>query len=193
MSKVVDLTGQKVGRLTVIKRKYPNNRGGRAKWLCRCECGKETVVVGADLRNGHTKSCGCLNRELTKDKLRLSYGLSSMRNAMWNYKNNAKNKGYVFELTEEQFAEITKKDCFYCGAKPSNIYKNHDSYGEYVYNGIDRIDNTRGYTIDNVVPCCKICNYKKGALTLQEFMEWIEKVYNTWLARRLSLQTSQKT
>ena len=49
--------------------------------------------------------------------------------------------------------------------------------GIYIYNGIDRIDNNKGYTIDNIVPCCHICNQAKSSFTLQEFQDWIEKVY----------------
>jgi len=59
----IDLTGQKFGRFTVISR-AENNKDGRAMWLCRCECGNERIVMGKCLRNGHTKSCGCLNKDI---------------------------------------------------------------------------------------------------------------------------------
>ena len=62
MGKVKDLTGQRFGRLTVIKR-VENNRHGKAQWLCKCDCGNETTVIGSGLINGNTKSCGCYNRE----------------------------------------------------------------------------------------------------------------------------------
>lgn len=52
-------------RLTVIERAENNHRGD-AQWLCRCECGNEVVVKGISLRSGHTRSCGCLQ----KDKVR---------------------------------------------------------------------------------------------------------------------------
>lgn len=63
MQKPIDLTGQTFGRFTVLQRAH-NNKEGRAMWLCRCECGNERVVMGKCLRNGHTQSCGCLNREV---------------------------------------------------------------------------------------------------------------------------------
>lgn len=62
MSKVKDLQGKKFNRLTVIKR-VENDKNGRAKWLCQCTCGNETVVMGQRLINGKTKSCGCLRGE----------------------------------------------------------------------------------------------------------------------------------
>lgn len=62
MQKPIDLTGMRFGRFTVISR-AENNKDGRAMWLCRCDCGNERIVMGKCLRNGHTKSCGCLNKE----------------------------------------------------------------------------------------------------------------------------------
>lgn len=59
----MDLTGIKYGRLTAIKRVGVNN-SGNATWLCVCECGQQTSVGSNNLRSGHTKSCGCLGREL---------------------------------------------------------------------------------------------------------------------------------
>lgn len=60
MGNFIDLTGQKFGRLTVIKRDFSKKR---TAWLCKCECGKEKVVISNDLRSGKTKSCGCLQKE----------------------------------------------------------------------------------------------------------------------------------
>lgn len=54
-----DLTGRNFGRLTVIKRDFEKT-GSNAYWICQCECGKTTTVRSADLKNGHTRSCGCL-------------------------------------------------------------------------------------------------------------------------------------
>lgn len=54
----VDLAGQQYGRLTVLRR--AENVGSRTAWLCRCACGREVVVKTCHLRDGHTRSCGCL-------------------------------------------------------------------------------------------------------------------------------------
>lgn len=64
MSKLKDITGQKFGKLTVLYRNG-SNANGVAKWQCRCECGKECIVQGRNLRNGNTQSCGCLQKERT--------------------------------------------------------------------------------------------------------------------------------
>ena len=59
--KLIDLTGKRFGYLTVIKRveNTTYNSGSSATWLCKCDCGKEKKIVGASLRKGDTKSCGC--------------------------------------------------------------------------------------------------------------------------------------
>ena len=65
MGKFVDLTGQRFGRLVVIK--LLTSKGTkRLKWLCKCDCGNECVVLGHNLVGGHTKSCGCLRKEKTR-------------------------------------------------------------------------------------------------------------------------------
>ena len=63
-----DLTGQKFGNLTVVKR--IENKGKYAVWECLCDCGNTTEVFGGNLRKGHTKSCGCLKGKLYEDDLK---------------------------------------------------------------------------------------------------------------------------
>jgi len=174
-----DLTGRRFGRLTVIKRDYsdPRNKADKIFWLCKCDCGNEKNIDGRHLRNGNTKSCGCLRNELTSKRSRLGFGLANTRERISRYKSNAKNRGLEWNLTEEQFTKLTKQNCYYCGAKPKNQSKRKWQNGSYACNGLDRIDNTKGYTIDNVVPCCKDCNAAKGKLTLQEFKDLIKRIY----------------
>ena len=79
MSKLIDLTGKTFGRLKVIKRAddYVSPNGNRTvRWLCECSCGKSQpiIVVGNKLKNGWTKSCGCL-REETISKIKKKYNV----------------------------------------------------------------------------------------------------------------------
>ena len=62
MAKLIDETGKIYGYLTVLGR--AENKNNRAMWKCKCKCGKETIVSGKSLRNGETKSCGCLKKEV---------------------------------------------------------------------------------------------------------------------------------
>jgi hypothetical protein len=74
------------------------------------------------------------------------------------YRSGALRRGIPFELTKEQFRDITNNDCIYCGAPK-----------EVAAIGIDRIDNEFGYTTSNCVPCCRHCNTRKLNLPLDVF------------------------
>lgn len=65
MPALIDLTGQKFGRLQVIQRDFSKNQEGKRGtfWLCKCECNNEVVVNSINLKNGGTQSCGCLQKE----------------------------------------------------------------------------------------------------------------------------------
>ncbi len=76
MSKLIDLSGQRFGRLTVIER--AESPGKRVSWLCKCECGKEIIVTADKLRSAHTRSCGCLSKEITSASSR-THGMSKTR------------------------------------------------------------------------------------------------------------------
>lgn len=68
MGKVIDMTGQKFGRLTVIERDFNTNTNHKAYWICQCNCGKIISVRGQDLRQGKTLSCGCYSKEINSIK-----------------------------------------------------------------------------------------------------------------------------
>ena len=72
MTKLIDITGQRFGKLVVISRHPVNLRKNCPSWVCICDCGTETVKVGQDLRAGCVKSCGCSSYELTRKKDRKS-------------------------------------------------------------------------------------------------------------------------
>lgn len=64
MGKLVNLAGKRYGRLVVMRRSG-TAKNGEATWLCKCDCGREVVIQGNNLRIGHTKSCGCLSVDAT--------------------------------------------------------------------------------------------------------------------------------
>lgn len=61
-----NLIGRKFGRLTVIER-AENYKNGSTRWLCRCECGKELILLRSSIVSGHTKSCGCYSRDYHRE------------------------------------------------------------------------------------------------------------------------------
>ncbi|AAC96857.1 hypothetical protein PBCV1_A490L [Paramecium bursaria Chlorella virus 1] len=74
------------------------------------------------------------------------------------YKSKMKNKD--FQLTKEQYVTLCQENCTYCGRMCTETHTN----------GIDRVDNTRGYILDNCVSCCGSCNIAKGTLNVEEFI-----------------------
>ena len=66
MGKIKDLTGQRFGRLTVIKM-VGKDSIGKILWLCQCDCGEECIIRGNSLRTGNTTSCGCYNKQRTRE------------------------------------------------------------------------------------------------------------------------------
>jgi len=93
------------------------------------------------------------------------------------YKSRANKKGMVFELSIEKFKAITQKNCFYCGSGLSNLCSPSSANGAFHYNGIDRVDNMKGYELNNCVSCCSVCNRAKDIMSKDEFLNWIENVY----------------
>lgn len=184
MSELKDLQGQKFHRLYVLRR--IRSRNGRARWLCTCECGNQTKVLGKELRNGHIKSCGCLQRDWAKNGQKKAG--TALRQLFSKTLNRAKKHGRTFELSFEEFVAMSVMPCVYCGRERASVNK----YGqeEFRYNGLDRIDSSEGYTKDNTVSCCKHCNTMKSDLTLVEFFDQVERIYGVILARRFSDETT---
>ena len=69
---------------------------------------------------------------------------------------NARKRGYEFLLSYDDFKRLSIKNCIYCGIKPSNKFHAKNAYGYCTFNGIDRVNNKKGYTLKNSVTCCPI-------------------------------------
>jgi 5-methylcytosine-specific restriction endonuclease McrA len=115
---------------------------------------------------------------MTSARRRISKGEASFNFVYLAYKARARYAGLGFNLSEEEFRGLTGGSCRYCGAVPSNTTNRKQTNGQYVYSGIDRVDNAKGYIIDNCVSCCKLCNRAKGTMTTREFYLWIGRVYS---------------
>jgi hypothetical protein len=167
----IDRTGQRYGRLVVLKLAKIKNASGKGQsfWLCKCDCGNETIVVSYKLSSGNTKSCGCLRMQPKVPPAERA------RNVVLNvYRTNARKRGYRWDLTDEDFDRLTCQPCFYCGLQPSAVVTS--GRGTFTYNGIDRMDNTIGYTPKNSVSCCATCNRAKRAMPYNDFIAWIVRL-----------------
>jgi hypothetical protein len=162
-----DLTGKKFGHLTALNRFYKNKI---PYWTCLCECGQSLNVKSNDLKSGHKLSCGCLDKDKPKRiREKKFWGAAQAKSS---YKHSAKKTGKEFTLTDEQIDHFLSGNCFYCGSPPSM------SNGDGSFrNGIDRVNNSFGYTLENCVSCCPTCNYSKRKMSPSAFFDWISRTY----------------
>ncbi len=154
MRQLIDLTGQNINRLTVIER-VDNDKYGYVKWLCRCECGKETIVRGGNLKNGHTKSCGCLKKELV-----------IQRNYKHGHSLDGGSKTYkTWESMIQRCTNLKNKAYKNYGGRGIKVCKSwlkfegfFQDMGERLPNmSLDRVDNNRNYCKEN----CRWATWKE--------------------------------
>lgn len=100
------------------------------------------------------------------------------------YRSRARKRKIRFSLSREEFYALVKLPCHYCGSPPQNKIRRPRVYGRAVfrYQGIDRKDNARGYTTDNVVPCCGRCNWLKSDILSYEEMLIVGSALTNWRA-----------
>jgi hypothetical protein len=138
----IDLTGQRFGRLTVLSL-YKSGR--HTTWNCICNCGKSIIVRSDSLRNGHTQSCGCYNRDISKvtscrhgvyqADMRVYYIWKGMKSRCNNTHHN-RYGGRGIQLCREW-------------QNPANFYNWAINHGYAEGLQIDRIDNDGDYCPEN--------------------------------------------
>ena len=166
------VAGTVYGRLTIIKSFRKPGKGTYC--LCQCIDGNRLEVRFSKLKNGDTKSCGCLADERLEEAHEaqtMERGLAAFQALYCTYKSNAAHRGYVFELSKADFRSIIEKDCAYCGGSPRpSAYRGN---GKCLHSGVDRIDNALGYTVANCAPACRYCNRAKSTKAVAEFKAWV--------------------
>jgi hypothetical protein len=113
---------------------------------------------------GHRSRCRDCSREYQRDYLtrrkatgwRLKW--TTPQQLHREYRRGARVRGLSFKLTVQDLESFWRRPCAYCGEAIETV-------------GLDRVDNTRGYELGNVVPCCHTCNLWKGTRTVAEFRE----------------------
>lgn len=170
-----DVTGEKRNMLTFINY-FGKNIANNNTWRVRCDCGKELICEYSDVNTGKIKSCGCLKTINAKKVNSLPFGEASFNQVYSYYKNSAKERNIPFELDKDFFRYTTGKNCYYCNSEPENTKISMYNNGHYLYNGIDRVDNNKGYIESNVLPCCKTCNFAKRSMGIEEFKKWISRL-----------------
>lgn len=183
-----NIIGRKFGRLTVldtlIKKLNNKKNPNRIFCKCQCDCGNLFITRKDGLLNNRIKSCGCL-RNINRDQKMLDkYNQETVKikSAQCLYRDVYSDGN----LTFDDFLQLTQQNCFYCNTLPKNkhtgfkknsmVYKTFNTY--FVYNGLDRIDSTLPHNKENVLPCCFQCNWAKNDKTINEFVDWLQKLCN---------------
>lgn len=205
--------GLRFGRLLVLECIEPSNglhygtlgSNKRGLWKCLCDCGNEVNIHGSFLitsKNG-TKSCGCLQKEaqIKIAKNRRAPDRVTINAQYLTHKNKGIKKGLGF-LEKEKWLSIVFQPCHYCGeidTRNNLLYSNFEAKSKFTeeeireydkqINGIDRIDSTKGYELDNCRPCCKQCNTLKMDYTEDEFFNKISLIHNRHSYKDVSLES----
>lgn len=139
-----DLTGQKFGRLTVVKRATDSNRGA-SRWECECACGNSTVVFSSSLPSGNTRSCGCLRHEL----------LTGPNNPTWKggitTEEEKVRKSPEYKLWRTAVFQRDNYNCRHCGYSAGGILNAHHIKPFATHPEL-RLDVGNGITL------CEVCH-----------------------------------
>lgn len=171
--------GDVFGDLTIVEivehQKY-GIRGNIFKYKCSCKCGGERVLFSTSLNKGKVTHCGCKTPESRSAASRGEFGVGIQNMVIRGYQRNAKDRGLSFNLSRDEILKLLSGNCFYCGDEPSRVVRVKKMYGEFIRNGIDRLDSSKGYESGNVVSCCTTCNFLKSDYTYNEFLQIIKKI-----------------
>lgn len=179
-TKLKDWTGQTFNELTFVRRTDERYRGA-VLWELRCSCGTTIKRIAHFVVKGITKSCGCKTKALRADagakSRKLDPRISSGR-SIWR-------RVYKDGCDFDTFLRLSQLPCTYCGVPPSRIYNKYDMdkrhprrpEADFIYNGLDRLDNSKDHSPDNIVPCCTVCNLMKGTFSVSDFFKQVRKIY----------------
>lgn len=164
--------GDKYGMLLVLEKIKKPSKGGFLEWKCLCDCGQKCIKGSRYLTTG-LRSCGCLRRKHA--------GVAARNSIISAYRTSARYRKLSFNLSNDELDILFQGNCHYCGCAPYQESKPHlYTHGAYIYNGIDRMDNNRGYEPGNVVSCCGICNLAKRKMSYNSFLKWLKRIAKKW-------------
>ena len=169
---IEDLAGVKINKLTFVKY-VKNDKFGKALWNCKCECGREKMLNASAIKANLTTSCGC-----NKQKSRKGVGLVS--GAFWRkLERSALSRDMEFTITIQEVWDIFLKQSKKCALSGVDLvmYTNNDRCRMQTASP-DRIDSSKGYTVDNFQWVHKRVNRLKNILSTDELLFWTKKIHN---------------
>jgi len=179
-----DIVGKTTGMLTVVAfaRKEPYLNRYTYIYECLCECGNTIFLPRTSLLTPHTKSCGCIKELVHRKEHNPSWrGVGDISSTMYRYfKTMARSRKLVFDLSKQQLWDLFVKQGKCCALSgvplvfdpvTSNISPNTSA-------SLDRIDSSKGYTLDNVQWVHKEINWMKNRFSQDTFIRWCSLVTN---------------
>jgi hypothetical protein len=169
MKKYFIAVGETYQSFEVLEKTSNKGRDGSFLWKAKCN---KCDYIWETVPSAIIKAKPCLCR------FTLPVGESSCRKVYGTYIRRCKRKDIQFSITYEWFKNLTSRVCFYCGAAPSCKMDGPHRNGPYFYNSLDRLDNDKGYHLENVEPCCDICNRAKRNNSMEVFRDWVKRLVN---------------
>ena len=173
MRSKINIIGSKFNRLTITAQE-------KSMCTCICDCGKTTIVPRHRILSNHTKSCGCLQKDKLINRNNETKGIQVTKygSCFGSIRKVYRTKGKTYDLTDDELYKLITSNCHYCDAIPSNVMKDTRDVNKipFIYNGVDRVDNTLGYTLSNSVSCCKRCNIAKNDMKYSDFIDLCKRI-----------------
>ena len=179
--------GDVIGNFTILDVIPATKPGRHTRGVVRCSlCDNVKEMYSFNIKRRY--SCGCKQKISSTWKhnggaytrsWQLAPGEAAKNNLYYQYYKSAERRNYTFDLTKEEFYGIATAPCLYCGSQcQSRVKGGGKTSGDFYYTGVDRVDNTLGYTKENCVSCCKVCNSMKLDMDVKNFAEHIKKIHN---------------
>ena len=180
-------------------------RKGRGYYLFECTCGNTIENRLDKVTEKYSQHCGCKGRKKYKKREPCNKKDTSIKEsriiaeseifkleetlslALYKeYIKSASRRNHTWSIDLIEFKYLIKQECIYCKTPPMQLQKHSrnlvSNYDGLLYNGIDRVNNDKGYISDNVITCCGWCNRAKGTRSYSEMNMYIERIKNNTLS-----------
>lgn len=178
-----DMTGQVFGRLTVLEYSHSTHNGGHSYWKCQCECGNIITTVRARLKDGRTRSCGCLQRDLAKErysKPNRRIGETRKKTPEYTCWQNIKTR--CFNPSTNSFKNYGERGITICDEWRDNFDQFFEDMGTRPSpkHSVERKDNSLPYSKENCVWALPVTQVRNRRITRKFSMNGVELPIGEW-------------
>jgi hypothetical protein len=147
----------KIGPFLILAATDKRSYQGSIIWECLCDCGEKCELYSTQIEYNSHRSC---HKEIPK-RVRVTHD-AKLGRRLTKYKDSAKRRKLDFHLSIQEFENLLKGSCFYCGSNG--------------FMGIDRKDSKSGYLLENCVSCCQPCNRAKSDMSMEDFLKYLKRL-----------------